>query len=269
MSEIPGPRRARGDEPAGRRKTLLGIDLDALTLDETAQRCVAAVDGGERLEVGVVNAAKLVRMRRDPRLREAVTGCDLVVADGQSVVWASRILRNRLPERVAGIDLFVRLMAEAELRGLSVYFLGAKRDVLDTMIERLQQRFPALTIAGSHDGYFTDADAPAIADTIAESKAQLLFLGMTSPKKENFVAEYGERTGASVLHGVGGSFDVLAGVVKRAPESWQRHGMEWLYRALQEPRRLGRRYLTTNAAFVAMVLRELVRPSRATRQKES
>ncbi len=263
---LPRPRRPLDDQLPDRRRTLLGIDLDALTLDETAQRCVAAVDAGERLEIGVVNAAKLVRMRRDPRLREAVTGCDVVVADGQSVVWASRILRNRLPERVAGIDLFVRLLAEAERRGLSVYFLGARREVLDTMIERLRQRFPALTIAGSHDGYFTDADAPGIADAIAESKAQMLFLGMTSPKKENFVAEYGERTGASVLHGVGGSFDVLAGVVKRAPESWQRHGMEWLYRALQEPRRLGRRYLTTNAAFVALVVRELVRPNR---QKET
>nr|WP_240940133.1 WecB/TagA/CpsF family glycosyltransferase [Planosporangium flavigriseum] len=199
-------------------------------------------------------------MRRDPQLHAAVTGCDLVVADGQSVVWASRVLRTRLPERVTGIDLFIRLLGEAEQRRLSVYFLGARPAVLATMIERVRERFPALIVAGSHDGYFADADAPAIADAIAGSGAHLLFLGMTSPKKENFVAEYGERTGAAVVHGVGGSFDVLAGVVKRAPRAWQRLGMEWLYRALQEPRRLGGRYLTTNAAFVALVARELVRP---------
>jgi N-acetylglucosaminyldiphosphoundecaprenol N-acetyl-beta-D-mannosaminyltransferase len=259
---VPQPRAALDGQLRGRRTRLFGIDLDALTLDETVRRCIAAVDARRQLEIGVVNAAKVVRMRRDPRLRTAVTGCDLVLADGQSVVWASRVLRARLPERVAGIDLFIRLLAEAERRGLSVYFLGARRALLDTMIERLHDRFPALIIAGSHDGYFADAGAPAIADEIAQSRAQLLFLGMTSPKKENFVAEYGERTGASVLHGVGGSFDVLAGVVRRAPRSWQRLGMEWLYRAIQEPRRLGGRYVTTNAAFVGLVLRELVWPTR-------
>ncbi|MEU3454300.1 WecB/TagA/CpsF family glycosyltransferase [Micromonospora sp. NPDC006766] len=245
--------------PVPCRRTLFGIDLDALTLGETVQRCVDAVGSGDRLEVGVVNAAKVVNMLRDPRLRAAVTGCDIVVADGQSVVWASRILRTRLPERVAGIDLFVRLLAEAERRGLSVYFLGARPVVLDAMIDRLRERFPALKIAGRHHGYFADTDAAAIADTVAASGAQLLFLGMTSPKKENFMAEFGDRTGVAVAHGVGGSFDVLAGVVKRAPRSWQRLGFEWLYRLLQEPRRLGGRYLTTNLMFVALVASELVR----------
>lgn len=244
---------------------MFGIDLDPLTLDETVQRCVAAVESGNQLEIGVVNAAKVVKMRRDPGLRAAVTGCDLVVADGQSVVWASRVLRTRLPERVAGIDLFVRLLQEAEQRGLAVYFLGARPAVLDAMTERLRERFPGLKIAGCRDGYFTDADAPAIADAVAESGAQLLFLGMTSPKKENFVADYGRRTGANVLHGVGGSFDVLAGVVKRAPRSWQRLGIEWLYRALQEPRRLGGRYLTTNTAFITLVVWELLHQIRSTK----
>ena len=263
--ELPHQRRAPADGPAGQRRTLFGIDLDALTMQETVERCVAAVEAGETLEIGMVNAAKVVRMQRDPRLRAAVTGCGIVVADGQSVVWASRVLRNRLPERVAGIDLFVRLLGEAERHGLSVYFLGARPAVLDSMVSEVRDRFPGLKVAGYRDGYFSDADAGAIADQIASSGAQLLFLGMTSPKKENFMAEYGVRTGALVAHGVGGSFDVLAGVVKRAPESWQRLGMEWLYRALQEPRRLGGRYLTTNAAFVSLVLRELMRPNRSSR----
>jgi N-acetylglucosaminyldiphosphoundecaprenol N-acetyl-beta-D-mannosaminyltransferase len=267
--EPPRPRHVPAERPVGyRRRTLFGIDLDALTLEETVQRCVGAVQSGERLEIGVVNAAKVVKMRRDPRLRAAVTGCDIVVADGQSVVWASRILRNRLPERVAGIDLFVRLLGEAERHGLSVYLLGARSDVLKTMVSELRERFPGLKIAGYRDGYFAETDAGTVADGIAGSGAQLLFLGMTSPKKENFMAEYGERTGALVAHGVGGSFDVLAGVVKRAPQSWQRLGMEWLYRALQEPRRLGGRYLTTNAAFVSLVVRELVRPARSSRQAD-
>ncbi|MEU9556368.1 WecB/TagA/CpsF family glycosyltransferase [Streptomyces fumanus] len=242
------------------RRTLFGFELDPLTMDQTVERCLAAVREGRRLEIGVVNAAKLVTMRRDPQLAEAVTNCDLVLADGQAVVWAGRVLGAPLPERVAGIDLFLRLLAEAESAGLSVYFLGARPEVLDEMLRRVADRFPGLKVAGSRHGYFSDAEQEAVADAIARSGAQLLFLGMTSPKKELFTAAHGTRTGALVVHGVGGSFDILAGVTRRAPESWQRRGLEWLYRVLQEPRRLGRRYLTTNAAFVLMTARERLRP---------
>lgn len=241
------------------RQTLFGVELDPLTMDETVERCLEAVRDGRQLEIGVVNAAKLVNMRRDQRLADAVAGCDLVLADGQAVVWAGRVLRAPLPERVAGIDLFLRLLAEAESAGMSVYFLGAKEEVLEQMLLRVADRFPGLKVAGSRNGYFDDSLQESIADDIARSGAQMLFLGMTSPKKEIFTAAHGARTGARVVHGVGGSFDILAGVTKRAPESWQRWGVEWLYRALQEPRRLGRRYLTTNAAFLLMTARELIR----------
>ncbi|MFC1432368.1 WecB/TagA/CpsF family glycosyltransferase [Streptacidiphilus sp. N1-3] len=244
--------------PAVPRRSLFGVGLDPLTMDQTVRRCVDAVRDGEQLEIGVVNAAKLVNMRRDPALAAAVTGCDLVLADGQAVVWAARILRSPLPERVAGIDLFTRLLAEAETAGLSVYFLGAKQPVLDLMLLHIAERFPKLKVAGSRNGYFEDAQQGEVADAIAAGRAQLLFLGMTSPKKEIFTAGYGARTGVNVVHGVGGSFDILAGVTKRAPVLWQRLGVEWLYRALQEPRRLGRRYLTTNVLFLLMTVRELV-----------
>ncbi|MFJ5302935.1 WecB/TagA/CpsF family glycosyltransferase [Streptomyces sp. NPDC088350] len=241
------------------RQVLFGVELDPLTMDETVERCLEAVRDGRQLEIGVVNAAKLVNMRRDQRLADAVAGCDLVLADGQAVVWAGRVLRAPLPERVAGIDLFLRLLAEAESAGMSVYFLGAKEEVLEQMLLRVADRFPGLKVAGSRNGYFDDSQQESIADDIARSGARMLFLGMTSPKKEIFTAAHGARTGARVVHGVGGSFDILAGVTKRAPESWQRWGVEWLYRALQEPRRLGRRYLTTNAAFLLMTARELIR----------
>jgi N-acetylglucosaminyldiphosphoundecaprenol N-acetyl-beta-D-mannosaminyltransferase len=251
-----------------RRQILFGIELDALTMEQTVQRCLEAVRGGEQLEIGVVNAAKLVNMRRDPKLAQAVTGCDLVLADGQAVVWAARVLRRPLPERVAGIDLFMRLLAEAESAGMSVYLLGAKQPVLDEMLLRIADRFPELTVAGSRNGYFEDARQGDVADAIAASGAQMLFLGMTSPKKEIFTAGYGARTGVKVVHGVGGSFDILAGVTKRAPALWQRLGVEWLYRTLQEPRRLAGRYLSTNALFLIMTAREFVHrtPLSATRR---
>lgn len=243
------------------RRRLFGLDVDALTMDQAVARCVAAVASGERLEVGVVNAAKIVAMRKNAGLAEAVGGCGLILADGQAVVWASRVLRRPLPERVAGIDLFLRLLAEAEKRGLRVYFLGAREEVLARTTAEAARRFPALTIAGSRNGYFADAEAADVAEAIARTRPDLLFLGMTSPKKEEFVAAHGQASGAAVAHGVGGSFDILAGVTRRAPERWQRLGLEWLFRAVQEPRRLGRRYATTNLAFLGLVIRELARPS--------
>ncbi|WP_308346443.1 WecB/TagA/CpsF family glycosyltransferase [Streptomyces sp. ISL-66] len=234
------------------------MSLDALTMDETVRRCLDAVRRGERIEIGMVNAAKLVNMRRDPRLAAAVAGCDLVLADGQAVVWAGRVLGVRLPERVAGIDLFMRLLAAAETAEIPVYLLGARQDVLELMLRRISEKFPALRVAGSRNGYFEDSDQGPVAADIARSGARMLFLGMTSPKKEIFTAGYGKQTGAHVVHGVGGSFDILAGITKRAPLVWQRMGLEWFYRTLQEPRRLGKRYLTTNTAFLLMTVRELI-----------
>lgn len=236
------------------------MSIDALTIDEAVARCAEAVERGDHLKIGVVNAAKVVNMRRDLRLRTAVAGCDLVLADGQSVVWAARVLGAPLPERVAGIDLLLRVLPVAADRGYRVYFLGAREEVLDRAVAELIRRFPGLKVAGTRNGYFTAAQAPEVAEDIRAAGADLLFLAMSSPKKELFVRDWGERTGAHVVHGVGGSLDVLAGEVRRAPVWWQRHGIEWLYRAIQEPRRLGPRYLTTNTRFVAMVAAELLRP---------
>jgi N-acetylglucosaminyldiphosphoundecaprenol N-acetyl-beta-D-mannosaminyltransferase len=125
------------------------------------------------------------------------------------------------------------------------------------------QRYPRAVVVGSRDGYFTDAQAPEVAESIQRSGADMLFLGMVSPKKEIFIGTYGQSLGVPVVHGVGGSFDVLAGVTDRAPLAWQRAGMEWAYRLKQEPRRLARRYLTTNTAFLALTIQERVRPTSA------
>ena len=246
---------------AGRRK-FLGLSLDALTMPQAVAHCVQAVEDGQFTSIGVVNAAKVMAMRHDNTLRRAVTGCSIVLADGQSVVWASRLLRAPLPERVAGSDLFFELLAEAERRGYRVYFLGAKPDVLARMLTAVSRQFPGLKVAGSRDGYFGAADEGDIAAEIGNSRAELLFLGISSPKKELFVSRWGQQAGVCVAHGVGGSFDVLAGVTARAPIWWQRHGLEWLYRAWQEPLRLGPRYLKTNLSFTALVARETVRTFR-------
>jgi N-acetylglucosaminyldiphosphoundecaprenol N-acetyl-beta-D-mannosaminyltransferase len=243
----------------GARRELFGLHLDAMTRPEAVDRCLRAVKDGERLEVGVLNAAKVVWLRRDGRLRTCLNSCGLLLADGQSVVWASRMLRRPLPERVAGIDLFQDLLAQAASRRIPVYLLGARSAVVDRAVEEARHRYPGLVFAGYRDGYFADHQAGPIADEIRRSGAQLLFLGMSSPKKEEFCARYAARTGAAVVHGVGGSIDILAGLTRRAPERWQRLGLEWLYRTVQEPRRMGPRYLRTNLAFFGIVAREVLR----------
>ncbi|MEV7966790.1 WecB/TagA/CpsF family glycosyltransferase [Sphaerisporangium sp. NPDC088356] len=241
------------------RDVVLGTVLDALTMREVVTRCVVAIDTGRPLSIGVVNAAKIVNMRTDVLLRKSVLDCDLVLADGQAVVWASRMLGHPLPERVAGIDLFLELLAEAARRGHRVYFLGARPEVLSQVLDEARRRFPGLTIAGARDGYFTDEGAGQVAREIAGTRADMLFLGITSPKKEIFVGQWGETTQARIIHGVGGSFDILAGETRRAPSGWQRLGLEWLYRLLQEPVRLGPRYLKTNARFLLMLAEEWLR----------
>jgi N-acetylglucosaminyldiphosphoundecaprenol N-acetyl-beta-D-mannosaminyltransferase len=247
-SNVDGPRSCQ----------MLGFRFDALTMAQAVRRCAVALEEEAYLQIGVINAAKVVTMRRDRELRRAVTECDMILADGQAVVWASKMLGTPLPERVAGIDLFTELLAEAARLGHSVYFLGARPEILDRMLGEIRSRFPDLCIAGARDGYFGPAEEADVAADIRASAASLLFLGMPSPKKELFLSRHGASTGARVVHGVGGSFDVLAGLTKRAPLWYQRHGLEWFYRARQEPLRLGRRYLKTNFAFMLLVAREVL-----------
>lgn len=239
---------------------LFGLEVDALTMAQTVALAERAVREHQRLLIGVVNAAKIAKLKADPMLRDSLLEADVLIADGQSVVWASRLLGQALPERVAGIDLFEELLGVADRRHLRVFLLGATPAVLAGVEAEIANRWPGAVIAGSRDGYFTEAEAGEVAQQIAGSRPDLLFLGMTTPKKEIFLGRYGEQIDVPVQHGVGGSFDVLAGVTARAPRAWQRCGMEWAYRVAQEPRRLWRRYLVTNLAFLGLVGLELVHP---------
>ena len=205
-----------------------------------------------------VNAAKLVSLHDDPTLGGMIASCDLVTADGQSVVWAARLLGRPLPERVAGIDLMERLLAAANAVGYRVFILGARREVLDQALRNLAGRYPDLLVVGSRDGYFEDSEALEVCDEIRQAAPDMLFVAMSSPRKEYFLGEQGSSLGVPFAMGVGGSVDVIAGLTRRAPVPLQRLGLEWAYRLWQEPRRLAKRYLTTNARFAWMVLRALV-----------
>jgi N-acetylglucosaminyldiphosphoundecaprenol N-acetyl-beta-D-mannosaminyltransferase len=237
---------------------VLGVPIDGLTMEQAVARCAEAVQTRRPLLIGVVNAAKLVNMRQSPALRDAVLAANLILADGMSVVWAARVLGHRLPERVTGIDLMVRLLERANQHGYRAYFLGATDEVLTEYLRRVRESYPRVQIVGSRNGYFGADEEAALAAEIAAVRADMLFVAMSSPKKEQFLARWAERIDVPVCHGVGGAFDVLAGKVRRAPQCWQRLGLEWLYRVLQEPRRLWRRYLVTNTLFCAFVLRDCV-----------
>jgi N-acetylglucosaminyldiphosphoundecaprenol N-acetyl-beta-D-mannosaminyltransferase len=247
------------------RQLLFGLYFDPMRLDDVIDRCRVALKTRSRMMIGVLNAAKVVNLRKDATLRASLLECDILLADGQSIVWASRLLGRPLPERVAGIDVFESLLELAAHEGRPIYLLGARPEVLETMEARLTERLPGLRIAGRHHGYFAAEDAAQIAEDIRLSGAEMLFLGMVSPKKEIFLATFGHTLGVPILHGVGGSFDILAGIARRAPLAWQRTGMEWAYRLLQEPRRLLWRYASTNTAFVVLTIRELLRPTLALR----
>jgi N-acetylglucosaminyldiphosphoundecaprenol N-acetyl-beta-D-mannosaminyltransferase len=237
---------------------ILGVPVHAVTRQSVVAACEHAVDSGTPLNISVVNAAKLVHMRHDEHLRRAVLAADLILADGQSVVWAGRLLRQPLPERVTGIDLFLDLLDRAERRRYTVYFLGARPQVLETMLARLRERYPRLRVCGHRDGYFPVEESAAVAEQIRAADPDLLFVGISSPRKEIFLDTWGGYVGARVCHGVGGSFEVVAGLTRRAPAAWQRLGLEWLYRVKQEPRRLWKRYLTTNTVFLVLLARDLV-----------
>jgi len=242
---------------------LFDIPVAAVTMDGALDLIDQAIAERRSLQIGVVNAAKIVNMGTDAGLREAVLSSHVIFADGASVVWASRLLGASLPERVAGIDLMTGMLARGNTRGYRVFCLGATDEVLEATVARIRAEYPGVDVVGHHHGYYKRDEEARVAGLIAAAKPDILFVAMTSPKKEQFIARWNDELRVPICHGVGGSFDVMAGKVKRAPVLWQRLGLEWLYRVKQEPGRLWKRYLVTNVQFIMLVVREALRPAHA------
>lgn len=240
--------------PPPRRVALFGVDIDPLTFGQTLDRAFELADTPGASQHVVLNASKVVQMSKDDELRKIISGCALVNADGQSVVWASRFLGRPLPERVAGIDLFSAIVERAAATGHRLYFLGATDEVLAEMLARLRARYPALVVAGYHNGYWRDDNE--VVDAVRLARPHFLFLAIPSPRKEYWLSKHLERLEVPFVMGVGGTFDVVAGKVRRAPRWAQQIGCEWVYRLAQEPRRMWKRYLTGNSSFIALTARE-------------
>ena len=242
-----------------KRAELLGLSFDAVTMETAVARCIELCHGPRTSNTIITaNASHLCMMRRDPELAQACRAGQLIVADGMSVVWALRASGQPAPERVAGVDLMALLLARAAQHRLRVYFLGAKREVVSTLVERTKAQHPTLEIAGFRDGYFGQDDHLGIVGEIRASGAHILFVGMPTPFKETWCERHRHRLEVPVIVGVGGSFDVLAGFIKRAPRWIQSLGLEWFWRLLMEPRKLWKRYLTNNSEFIWRAGREII-----------
>jgi N-acetylglucosaminyldiphosphoundecaprenol N-acetyl-beta-D-mannosaminyltransferase len=243
-----------------RRAELLSLSFDVETMQGAVDRCVEWCVGGRAPHTVITaNSAILCMMPDDPELRRACLAGDLIVADGMSVVWTSRLMDTPFPERVTGVDLMTRLLAEGSARGLSAYFLGAKPEVVKRLVAVCGERYPGLVVAGYRDGYFAADEHERIVEEIRAAKPHLLFVGMPSPFKETWCERHRVRLDVPVIMGVGGSFDVIAGYTRRAPPWVQGIGMEWSWRLLMEPRKMWKRYLVTNTQFVVRAGREIVR----------
>jgi N-acetylglucosaminyldiphosphoundecaprenol N-acetyl-beta-D-mannosaminyltransferase len=240
------------------RELFLGCPIDILTMTETVELARGSMRDRMRLQHVALNVAKLVNSRSDTVLAADVANSDLVGIDGMGIVWGARLLGLPVTERVAGIDLFSELLAVCATDGFRPYFLGATRETVQQAAARVQAKHPAIRFAGLRDGYFTPAQEHEVVDEIRNSGADCLFIGMPTPRKERFLASHRDELDIPFIMGVGGSFDVLAGQIRRAPNRLQTLGLEWLYRVYQEPRRMWWRYARTNALFAMVLARAII-----------
>jgi N-acetylglucosaminyldiphosphoundecaprenol N-acetyl-beta-D-mannosaminyltransferase len=244
---------------SARRVDFLGTPLDLLTMEETLQSVESAMRSRRRLQHVVVNVAKFVSMRNDPELRRDVLDSDIVNVDGSGIALGCRLMGLGRVERVTGVDLMQNVLALCAEKGFRPYILGAKPDILAKAAQVIEARHPGIEFAGLRNGYFKPSEEDEVVKAIRDSKADCLFIAMPSPAKERFMHKYRDRLDVPFLMGVGGSVDVIAGYVKRAPVWVQKIGMEWFYRLAQEPRRLFKRYFTTNLAYAGILLSAMLR----------
>jgi N-acetylglucosaminyldiphosphoundecaprenol N-acetyl-beta-D-mannosaminyltransferase len=237
------------------RIEFLGSPMDSASMVETVAYIADRIEKKEFLQHVVVNVAKLINMQKDAELAESVKACDLINIDGMGVVLGARFMGHDIPERVAGVDLFHNLLDMSAEKDFPVFLLGAEEEVVAKTTTKVKELHKGIRVAGYHHGYFWD-DEEAVVKQIKDSGARLLFVAITSPKKENFINKWQDQLGVDFVMGVGGTFDVVAGKVKRAPVWMQNYGLEWFYRVMQEPGRMWKRYAETNSKFAWLLIKE-------------
>lgn len=259
MSNSNGFSKALGEmKLRGGRVAIMGCEIDNLTMEETLVAIERLIADGRPTQHVVVNVDKLVKASADPGLCQIINNCAIVNVDGMPVVWASHLLGQPLKERVAGIDLFEQLMCRAAAKRWRVFLLGAREEVVARVKELYLKRFPSLSVVGYRNGYWSTAEEPLVVQQISAAKPDILFVAISSPMKEEFLSRYQSEMGVPFAMGVGGTFDVVSGRVRRAPRWMQQFGLEWFFRFLQEPRRMFKRYFIHDLRFVWLLAFEMM-----------
>lgn len=240
-----------------KRVKFLNTYVDALTMEETLEKIQEYIDTKACVQHVVINAGKINLMQENEELTRIINECPLINADGQSIVWASKILGNPLPERVTGIDIFTELVKISAEKGYRPYFFGAKEEVVTEVVRRFKKKYPSLEVAGYRNGYFKQEDSKKIAEDIKKSGADILFVAFSSPMKEFWIKKHMEIMKVPFAMGVGGSFDVIAGKTTRAPKWMQKCGLEWFHRFIQEPRRMFKRYILGNLNYIKLIINNI------------
>lgn len=238
------------------RVSILGVNVDVIDTQKTIELVREYANENIFLHLMGVNADKILTCIKDPEMMEIVNSCEIINADGASVIMASKFLNRYLPERVAGIDLMQEIIKDAEVNGHTVYFLGAKQNIVEKTVENLLIKHPNLKVVGFRNGYFNESEWKKISEELNEASPNYVFVGITSPLKEHLIEYFKKQGNQSVFMGVGGSFDVISGSIPRAPHLMQKLNLEWLFRVYQEPRRLFKRYFKGNFEFIKLVLKE-------------
>ncbi|MGG1664617.1 WecB/TagA/CpsF family glycosyltransferase [Brevibacillus sp. NRS-1366] len=233
--------------------TILGVPFSTRGFRETVAYMVERIESGQKTHVVTANP-EIVMMAREHQGFRSIVEQAYVVPDGIGIVYAAKWTNQPIHERVTGVELVEALMAEAGKHEWRVYLLGAKPEVIRLAADKLAARYPKARLVGYHDGFFKEDEDEQIVQEIAEARPHLLFVALGAPRQEHWMARHRERLNASLMMGVGGSFDVIAGKVKRAPEFWQKLHLEWFYRLASEPSRWKRQLAIPR--FVATVLKE-------------
>ena len=244
------------------RVDILGTEVSRLNLDETLERMVSAIEKGKKIRIAVTPVNCILWARKNQELKNIYNSADIVTADGVPVVWASKLLKQPIRGRVTGLDLLPDFAGIAAEKGFSFFFLGASEGVGEQLASTLKEKFPSLRIAGIYSPpfkpRFSDEENEKMIRKINKSGADVLWVSLTAPKQDYWIAEHFERLDVSVAIGVGAAFDVVAGNISRSPGWMQRWGLEWFYRLMKEPGRLWRRYLLEAPVFFPLLLKQLI-----------
>ncbi|WP_421101669.1 WecB/TagA/CpsF family glycosyltransferase [Sporosarcina psychrophila] len=220
------------------KETILGVQVNTENYDELIPKVFRNIEDKKKSLVVAINPEKLMKAKEDPGLKALLNRAEFQIPDGIGVIIASKLKKGSISSRITGIDMMDRIVREAARTGRAVFLYGAKPGVANKAAQQLKQTYPDLIVAGTQDGY--ESDTSKVLETINKAKPDILFVAMGSPKQEQWIEQHRDNLYPTLYQGVGGSFDVLAGNVKRAPAAFQRMGAEWLYRLLKEPSRLKR-----------------------------